>query len=347
MKRNLLFLTMFLFMFVLLIGCIPGDNNKDNIDFVSIDGIDYRLNSDKQSYSVVAYRGDNEEVIIQEKVNDLPVVKIGLNAFYQREMKSVKMPDTIEVIEFAAFQDCPRLEEVVFSKNLKEIQFYAFFECSSLKELSFPESLKEIGYRAFYRNVRLNKVEFKNKDLIINAEAFYSALELETVIIPDDIKYIGELAFAMSPWEKDLDDGLIYFGNYLYKYKGKIEVDEAVTIKDGTKAIGPKAFAYQDNLKKITMPNTVNHIYESAFSFTENLEEVELSNSLVEIRQLAFEDCKSLESIVIPKSVEKMGGSIFKGCENLTINVEAASKPEGWYQDWNFENLPVVWNYKK
>ncbi len=59
----------------------------------------------------------------------------------------------------------------------------------------------------------------------------------------------------------------------------------------------------------------------------------------------AFYDCRVLTEIVIPNSVETMGYEVFNECKNLTIYVEAGSRPNGWQTSWNPSKCTVVWGY--
>ncbi len=43
-------------------------------------------------------------------------------------------------------------------------------------------------------------------------------------------------------------------------------------------------------------------------------------------------------------NVTNIGDEAFNYCSNLTIYCEAASKPSGWNEDWNFSSCPVIWN---
>lgn len=65
------------------------------------------------------------------------------------------------------------------------------------------------------------------------------------------------------------------------------------------------------------------------------------------IGESAFEGCINLETIVIPKSVTKIGKNAFKNCDKLTIYCEIDKQPDTWDKNWNPNNRPVIWEYKK
>ncbi len=64
---------------------------------------------------------------------------------------------------------------------------------------------------------------------------------------------------------------------------------------------------------------TVTHIYDNAFSGCNNLKEVTVANSITTIGDNAFCDCVNLEKIVIPSSVTYISASAFQMCNKLVI----------------------------
>lgn len=63
------------------------------------------------------------------------------------------------------------------------------------------------------------------------------------------------------------------------------------------------AFSYCDNLRSVTMPNTITSIGSYTFSDCDNLESVVISNSVTTIGAWAFYGCGKLDTITIPNSV--------------------------------------------
>ena len=71
------------------------------------------------------------------------------NTFTSDEVRTVWMPDTVEVVEAKAFEHCANLESITLSRNLKIIKGAAFMGCSKLRSVSLPKSLERIGTLAF------------------------------------------------------------------------------------------------------------------------------------------------------------------------------------------------------
>jgi hypothetical protein len=92
------------------------------------------------------------------------------------------------------------------------------------------------------------------------------------------------------------------------------------------------------------MPVTMIGFY-AFMNYKPVLTSISIPNSIVCIGNEAFRTCDSLTSIVIPDSVTSIGNNAFTGCSSLTIYCEADSKPEGWDDNWNPDNRPVVWGF--
>lgn len=102
-------------------------------------------------------------------------------------------------------------------------------------------------------------------------------------------------------------------------YYGGVEDEVVIPSEiDGytVKAIGSLAFS-DSNIKKVTIPSSVESIDTFAFESCPFLEEVVLREGLKTISDFAFSNCIKLKEIVIPDSVEVIGTSAFESCESL------------------------------
>ena len=133
----------------------------------------------------------------------------------------------------------------------------------------------------------------------------------------------------------DCEDTEIVIPN---KYEGK-----------SVKKIGPHAFADNEEIESVIIPEGITEIGTSAFSGCYELTKVEISQSVEKINNEAFFGCCSLTDIRIPKGVKNIGEDAFKGCFALTVYCEASKEPDKW-EKWNGEetkHVPVVWNCNK
>ena len=99
-----------------------------------------------------------------------------------------------------------------------------------------------------------------------------------------------------------------YSGDYIY-----------IILDDGTAEI--KKY-YNDDATEFTVPSEVNgykvtSIGDFAFAYRDNLKKITISDGITNIGEWAFDDCYSLQSIVIPDSVAAVGECAFMNCVSL------------------------------
>ncbi len=151
----------------------------------------------------------------------------------------------------------------------------------------------EAGDAKHFKNIEIpSKYRFK-KVVGIADNAFEDCTELETVIIPDTVKYIGEKAF-----------------------KGCTSL-QSVVISDGVEIIEKDAFQGCTSLKSIVIPGSVEIIGVSAFNGCNQMETLVISDGVKVIEKSAFLNCDSLKNVVIPDSVTSIGQSAFLECSKL------------------------------
>ena len=127
------------------------------------------------------------------------------------------LPETVEILDGAAYYGLSTIEEVVVPKNVRvlrgafkgmaglrkatiltdkltEIGDDAFFWCSALEEVNIPDGITRIGEGAFFWNLRLRKVNIPSTVIRIEKHAFDSA-PLDSIDIPAGVTFIGRNAF--------------------------------------------------------------------------------------------------------------------------------------------------------
>lgn len=154
-----------------------------------------------------------------------PISKVGDEAFCDCEtLKSIVLPNSVDVIGGWAFFGCIYLQEVGISNRVKSIGDAAFSSCSVLKSITLPESLGHLGDSVFYGcsgmaayygkfasidnrclvvdNVLLhfapwglNEYEIPDGITTIAFAAFYESLRLQSVTIPASVTAIEDWAF--------------------------------------------------------------------------------------------------------------------------------------------------------
>ena len=80
--------------------------------------------------TITKYIGKQSSVTIPNKIEQLPVLKIGENAFADTKIKSVTLPSSCEEIDWFAFYGCYALTTIYISEDVNTIGYGAFDACS-------------------------------------------------------------------------------------------------------------------------------------------------------------------------------------------------------------------------
>ncbi len=233
---------------------------------------------------------------------------VGEYAFASSEIKSVSFSQGLTSIGRYAFSETEKLEYVVFQTGLNTISDYAFQNATALKEISLPEGLTSLGYRAFEGAESLTSVRIPSTLEVIPEKAFYGASslksvitvsktennvtvglksigkeafsgcrELESVLLQDSVKTIGEKAFYNAESLASLELGSVEtIGDYAFYGCEKLR---ALALPETLETIGMNAF-YGIGIVTITLPESLESIGTNAFSNAYSLVEVIDNTSL-------------------------------------------------------------------
>ena len=199
---------------------------------------------------------------------------------------------------------------------------------NGLYYLVTSDSTVEVAESYDYRNLTSvtipDTIMFDGKTYSVTSigyEAFEFCDELKSVTIPNSVTQIGTWAF-----------------NCCYEL-------ESINIPNSVTKIGSRTFNCCYKLDSVILPNSITEIGYYAFWRCENLKTINIPNSVATIDESAFSGCSGLTTVIIPNSVTAIGEGAFDDCSYATIYCEAESQPNGWVEDWNPDNRPVIWNF--
>ena len=268
------------------------------------------------------------------------VTSIGIYAFKECNMTSVQMSDNITSIGQEAFSNCRNLTSINISKSLRQIESMVFCRCERLTSITIPNGVVTIGSSAFSQCSRLTSVTIPNSVTSIGEYAFSGCTDLTSITIPNSVTRIGIDAFNNTAWYNGQSDGIVYIGNYLYKYKGTMSPETVIVIKEGTSGIAGGAFYGCTNLTSVTIPNSVTSIGDRVFEECTGLTSINIPNSVTSIGDRAFYHCTGLTSINIPNSVTNIGMFAFWGCTSLNFVTIGNGMKE--IDENAFNNCPLI-----
>lgn len=324
--------------------------------------------------------GDNAFSLCSKmELDNLPnsLLHVGQSAFCYVPLKALKLDRKVE-IGAGAFSNTP-ITEIEMATPCDSIREGTFSNCPNLTKITIGEGLKYIGYKAF-SNSPIKEANLPSTLRDISSYAFtgYSSSYCPFIndIQPENhIRYIGKVAYQCvdkNLEEYTIKDGTVTLADNLFEnWQGNAttfhipasveqigsRVFAGTQIKTlpempGLKRIGDEAFYQCKNLKKVTIPETVEYIGGGAFygcsniwSLTYNAINAEcerLMESNIPLEKIVIGDKvrrlprgifsgREFTEVALPACLERIDESAFRGCENLTtINLSDSIRYIGY-----------------
>ena len=169
----------------------------------------------------------------------------------------------------------------------------------------------------FRNNYNINEVIIETGVTRIGDNAFYGCSYLKDLVIPGYID-IGSDAFKNTGIYKDStnwEDNVLYYNNYLICAEN---AQGLIRVKSGTEIIATGAFAYNKELSRVIIPDSVKIIGKNAFRGCNGLKKINIPDSIESIGDFAFDNCSSLTSLTIPNGISFINNYVFSRCSSLS-----------------------------
>ena len=248
-------------------------------------------------------------VIIPEYIDGCRVVAIGTSAFNANNdpratsIMSITIPETVKTIGTYAFDGCTHLEKINIPEGVAEIRPYTFHGCERLKSISLPESVKAIGSHAFDGCTKLESVNIPTSIERIEEYTFYGCRALKSIEIPASVTSIGAYAFSdcRSATKIEIPEGVERIEMHAFSF---CHAAEELYIPESVTFISDSAFS-TIGAEYINIPDNVTYIGENVFAWSPNLKKVSLPASLEHISNWVFQDCELLTEIDFRGTLEE------------------------------------------
>jgi hypothetical protein len=199
------------------------------------DGFSYQVSTKNDTEcSIVDYDGKERDLVIPASLGGKRVVEIKKNAFKEKGLTSVTIPDSVTTIGDEAFIG-NQLTSIIIPNS---VVYLSGFNKNQLTSVTIPAGVTSIGDYAFAGN------------------------QLTDVVIPDSVTSIGINAFAINKLDS------VTISNRVTSIKNNVFNQNqltSITIPNSVTSIGTGAFA-NNQLTAITIPNSVTSIGADAFA---------------------------------------------------------------------------------
>lgn len=316
-------------------------------------GFIYKNLSD-DTVEILKYTGKESNVTIPDKIDNKVVKTLGAESFTENKtVVGVTIPAQVTNLQYGAFASCTNLKKVTFAQGsqLKKIKGCTFQYCEKLEEIHIPDSVTQIERGAFCCCRSLSNLTLGKKLEVIDNNAFEGCWSLKQIEIPDSVESIGEGAFTYCASLEHVTIGnkLAYVAKSAFSSCDLTEI----TWGDGIAKIGDSAFACNQKLTTVSIPDTVTELEYKAFAGCVELSDIEIHDSVEAIGGYAFEkwdiyneggdtawyDAQADGDVYAGKVYYKYKGTIAEGG---TVNLKAGTKGIAGYAFLDQINLTGI-----
>ena len=269
-------------------------------------------------------------------------VEMGAGAFSNTPITEIEMTTPCDSIREGTFRDCPNLTKITIGEGLKYIGYSAFSN-SPVKEANLPSTLRDISSYAFlgYSSYCpfINDIQPENHIRYIGKVAYQCVdRDLEEYTIKDGTVTLADELFESSQGNAfHIPASVEQIGNRAFAYTQIKALPEML----GLKRIGGEAFYGCKNLKKLTIPETVEYIGGGAFYGCSNIWSLTYNAINAECESF-MEPNAPLEKIVIGDKVRRLPRGIFSGREFTEVTLPACLERIDEFAFYGCKNLTTI-----
>lgn len=299
----------------------------ESVDYVDIEGM-YDLKTIKLPTTAKLDAGCFMNCPAIESLT-IPKGNIRLEASLSHcvKLKSITLPsDTMEVVGDIGSKN-------LTSVNLSNVRILTggFNSCTGLTKVNLPDSLLSIE-GAFSGCTNLTTVT-GGKNVRYLDSGFSACTKLKSFgSIGENLSVLEHNSFKGTAWYNSQKDGVVYFKNFAYCYKGTMPKNTQLTFKEGTKAIvggfifgdlelTPREVANFEPpvLTKVVIPKSCQYIGYYAFYGCESLKNITLNGGEL-VERDAFQN-NGCETITLPSTMRVVDDESFTGKNLKTVNL--------------------------
>ena len=230
---------------------------------------------------------------------------------------------TANVTKYKGDSEYVEIPSMVNGYKVDSIENPIFRDNYKLKGVIIPDTVDYVSREIFSGCVSLTDVDLGKGITSISFGMFYNCKSLESLTIPEQIKYLGG-------YEQDPFDGCTSLKNLYLKAKNisfirylKLPSLTNIVIASTVDSLPDGAFSGYNYIENVTFENGLMVLPDSCFKNCTSLKNITLPDSMMSVGKSAFENCYNIKSVTFSENLNTIDDSAFKGCssiENLSFN---------------------------
>ena len=250
-----------------LVSLLALSNNKDFAQLFSSFILAYsNIELYPKFHTLIAIEEPLRSNVTDDDIENSFTDELGIR-FSNDRKRLIKFPEELAVKQYEVPQGIEVICDWAFSKKSK----WGIIGIDYPNAIILPESLRMIGFAAF------------------------GCLPISTMIIPENVEYIEDYAFAGSESLKE------------------------IKLSSNCNYLGKHAFYNCMNLIDVYLPQKIEIIEEGLFCGCESLEKIYIPDKVRSIKEAAFQGCLSLKKIRFPKNIESIAKDALWNCAKQSI----------------------------
>ena len=222
-------------------------------------------------------------------------------------IKSVEIPDGVEVVEEQAFYDCKELTSLSIG-NVQTLEKNAFYNCSAVNSIYYnaASASNMEAYTSPFNNSGNNANVIIGKDVQIVPQFMFT--------------YVGGTYLSMLSFEEGSVCTLIDTSAFENATISSINFENATQLDK----LNGGSFKNNGSLRTVTFSDNLRAIGYGAFDNCKNLSTVNFNEKLVDIQARAFYGCSSLSEISLPSNLKCIRAWAFQGTNISEVVIPAS-----------------------
>lgn len=275
--------------------------------------------------------------------HDFDAATLPIGGLAGLKVTTVKLPQSITVIDKAAMADCDHLTSLTLPASLVTIGDYAFAGCEALQSVNLPASVETVGRGAFMRCKALTSftVAMSSQLKTLDATALLDCPSLTSVNFGPAVQSVGERALAGTGIQQlDLSRNslLTTVGDWAMI---KTPVAQA-KFPDGLTELGNGAFLYDTNLSSIELGGNLEQLNDYLLAGTGLSGDLVLEG-ITRVGDYALYNVSQLSVVELPATLTWMGNYAMAGMTGMTaLTSKAARVPELGENVWAGVNQQAI-----
>lgn len=316
-------LTRLFFVFIFIIACLAlfascGEEYSKGLEYDTQNG----------NYTTVYSMGDckDAKIIIPEQAAGKEVIRVHSlkSSFDASHVTEIILPETLRWFNYNYYKIAQAMPNLKFNEygnakylGTKDNPYFALIKSDDnvSKEAVIHPDTKIIAIQAFNEKSNIETVNIPEGVKYIGSSAFSNCENLANITLPSTLIALNGWAFGECTSLKSvtIPGTLKTTGEHMFVNCTALE---SVILEEGVEYIDFGTFANCTALKEINFPSTVTIITMSAFKSCISLVSVDLNDGLQMLTYNAFDDCTNLEKVRIPSSLELLCPN-FEGSDKL------------------------------